>query len=118
MRNSIELAAGGSEEQAILKRELARVLVSMYTYRRSGSAYFEVYEPLRQRKIPLPEGVWSFIFSKEPSGGKLNQRQSILQAAQSRIRKWTRRDAAECYQAVDEVLGFMESSLEMNDDKQ
>jgi len=117
-RNSIELAAGGSEQQTALKHELARVLVSMYTFRRSGSAYFEVYEPLRQGKIPLPEGVWSFIFAKEPPARKLNRWQSMRQAAQNRIRKWTGHDAAECNLAVDEVLGFMEASLEMNDDKQ
>ena len=49
-RNRIELAAGGRAEQAFLKRELAWVLVSMYTFRNSGSAYLEIYEPLQAEK--------------------------------------------------------------------
>jgi hypothetical protein len=117
-RNRIALSAGGSAEQAILKRELAWLLVSMYTHRRSGSAYLEVYEPLRLRKIPLPEMVWSFIFEKEPPGRKPGFLQSIRQAAQTRIQKWNGRETAEYYQAIAEVLSFMETSLEMNDDNQ
>jgi hypothetical protein len=117
-RNRIELAAGGRAEQALLKRELAWVLVSMYTFGRSGSAYLEVYEPLRQRKLPLPEEVWSFIFEQEPPGRKVGWVQSIRQAAQSRLQKWSGRETAEYYQAIAEVLSFMETSLEMNDDKQ
>jgi hypothetical protein len=117
-RNSIALAAGGKEARTALKHELGRVLVSLYTFRRSGSAYFEVYEPLRQGKIPLPEGVHAFIFAKGSSVRKLNRWQSIRLAAQNWFRKWTGREAAECHLAVDEVLDFMEASLEMNDDKQ
>jgi hypothetical protein len=117
-RNRIELAAGGSAEQAILKRELAWLLVSMYTHRRAGSAYLEVYEPLRQRKIPLPDRVWSFIFEKEPPERKPGLVRSIRAAFQTRLQKWSGRETAEYYQAVAEVLTFLETSLEMNDDNQ
>jgi hypothetical protein len=117
-RNRIELAAGGSAEQAILKRELAWVLVSMYTHRRSGSAYLEVYEPLRQKKIPLPEAVWAFIFEKDPPARKPGFVQSIRTAVQTRIQKWSGRETAEYYQTIAEVLSFLETSLEMNDDNQ
>ena len=113
-RNRIELAAGGSADQAILKRELAWVLVSMYTFRQSGSAYHEVYEPLRQKKIPLPDKVWSFIFANEPPGFA----PSIRQAFQRRIRQWSGRETAEYYETIEKVLSFLETSLEMNDDKQ
>ncbi len=119
-RNRIQLAAGGSAEQAILKRELAWVLVSMYTYRHSGSAYHEVYEPLRQKKIPLPEEVWAFIFEEElpRRRKKLGFFQSMRQAGQSQIKKWSGRETAEYYQVVADVLSFMEKSLEINDENQ
>jgi hypothetical protein len=113
-RNRIELTAGGSAEQSILKRELAWVLVSLYTFRQSGSAYHEVYEPLRQKKIPLPDKVWSFIFAQAPPGFT----PSIRQAFQSRIHKWSGRQTAEYYEAIEEVLSFLETSLEMKDDNQ
>lgn len=117
-RNRIELAAGGSAQQALLKRELAWVLVSMYTFRRSGSAYLEVYEPLRLRKIPLPEKVWSFIFGQEPPGRKAGFAPAIRQAVGALLLKWSGRETAEYYTAIEDVLSFMEKSLEMNDDQQ
>ncbi len=89
----------------------------MYTFRNSGSAYLEIYEPLRQRKIALPEKVWSFIFEQEPAGRKTGLVQSIRQAARSRIQKWSGRETDEYYAAIEDVLSFMETSLEMNDDQ-
>jgi hypothetical protein len=117
-RNRIQLAAGGPAEQAILKRELAWVLVSMYTFRQSGSAYHEVYEPLRQRKIPLPDKVWSFIFAQDPPVRKTGFLSSIRQVFQKRIDQWSGRETAEYYEKIEEVLSFLETSLEMNNDNQ
>jgi hypothetical protein len=117
-RNRIQLTAGGSAELSILKRELAWVLVSLYTFRQSGSAYHEVYEPLRQRKIPLPDKVWSFIFAQDPPVRKTGFLSSIRQVFQKRIDQWSGRETAEYYEKIEEVLSFLETSLEMNNDNQ
>jgi hypothetical protein len=95
------------------------MVASIYTSNPRGSASFEAYNALKQRRIALPDHIHTFLFPDESAGPKRFWKKAlewIQQAPRGWLRKWTRRDVAEYRQAIDEVLTFVETSLEMNDD--
>ena len=118
-RTFIQLTGDEIKKPNILKRSLIEMLVTMYTSRQPEARQWEVEEALLQRQIPLPEHVYAFLFKAEPSGGRRSFQQ-ILQTIWSTpgkwVRRWTGRDAAKYYQAIEEVLTFMESSMEIKHD--
>ena len=103
-------------DEKILRRELTRLLTALY-----ASNDFRVYEALQGGRIPLPENIHTFLFPAEPqeSGGPIKRLlQSIQQIPRKWIRQWTGREKAEYYRMIDEVLDFVETSLEIkNDDR-
>jgi hypothetical protein len=108
-------------DEKILKRELMRLLTSLYASKQSTSNDFHVYEALQGGKIPLPENIHTFLFPAESqeSGGPIKRLlQSIQKTLRKWIRQWTGREKAEYYRMIDEVLDFVETSLEIkNDDR-
>ncbi len=121
-RSDIHYAASDIQERSAFKRELTRMFISLYTSRQQGAAYSEIHEALEQRQIPLPEGVYSFLFPHPPQEtGRpaiLRWIRTIRRAPRTWIRQWTGQEAREYYQAVEEVLSFLENALEIkNDDR-
>lgn len=119
---SIFLHTGGNtSDDKNLKRGLAQLLTSIYTSKLRASTNFEIYDSLQRGEIPLPERVHTFLFPEETQVSR-NPIKRFLQFIQTAprqwIRKWTGRDVAERYQMIDEVLCFMETSLEINNDEQ
>jgi hypothetical protein len=111
------------QDDEMLKKELARLLLSLYATKQRTLADFRLYDALQQGKIPLPEQMHAFLFPEEPqpAGRSLiaNTRrlvQSIRNTPRKWIRRWTGQEAAERYRMVDEILCFMETSLEMKND--
>ncbi len=111
------------QDDEMLKKELARLLLSLYATKQRTLADFRLYDALQQGKIPLPEQMHAFLFPEEPqpAGRSLiaNIRrlvQSIRNTPRKWIRRWTGQEAAERYRMVDEILCFMETSLEMKND--
>ena len=111
------------QDDQVLKKELAHLLLSFYATKQRTSADFRLYDALQQGKIPLPEQIHDFLFPEEPQpvGRSLiaNIRklaQSIRNTPRKWIRRWTGQEAAECYRMIDEILCFMETSLEMKND--
>lgn len=106
-------------DQKSLKRELTYLLTSLYASRQGTSNYFRVQEALQRGKIPLPEHICTFLFPPEPprSGGPIKRfLRSIRKTVQIWIHRWTGKEKAEHYQTIEEVLRFMETSLEMKND--
>jgi type IV secretory pathway VirB3-like protein len=100
-----------------LKRELLYLLASLYASKQSLSNNFALYEDLQQRKIPLPENIHAFLFWQEPpvSGGPLKKFiHFIRQTPREWIRRWSGQEKAEHFRMIDDVLKFMETSLEIN----
>jgi hypothetical protein len=105
----------------ILKRNLGKMLTAIYTTRQPESAHWEVDEALRQRRIPLPESIYGFLFPIEPvekAPSFLRIAQDILRAPGKLARRWSGRETAGYYRSIEEVLTYMESLMEKkHDDK-
>jgi hypothetical protein len=111
------------QDEEMLKKELARLLLSLYATKQRTLADFRLYDALQQGKIPLPEQVHTFLFPKEPQPvGRsfiANIRrlvQSIRNTPRKWIRRWTGQETTERHRMIDETLCFMETSLEMKND--
>jgi hypothetical protein len=113
-----------NNEQAhinFLKQNLVEMLVRMYTASQPETPYWQVYEGLQSRQIPLPEHIYSFLFPPNPMSHR-SALEKFLYTLRRLPAQWARqrtgRAAAEYYQSLDEVLTFFESSLEINHDNQ
>jgi hypothetical protein len=126
-RTSIILTSDQGGVKNSLKQEITGLLVSMYSSHHPDSANFQIYNALKQGQIPLPEPVQAFLFDQEPEEPRPslfkdpvaaieNFFRSIHRDVQNWIRQRTGRDRAEYYQAIEEVIEFMENSLEMKHD--
>ena len=105
-------------EDKALKRHLANLLTGLYALKQGASNDFRMYEDLQRGTIPLPENIHTFLFAPEPvSGGPLQKFfQSIRKTPRRWIRQWTGQAKAEHHKMIDEVLNFIETSLELNSD--
>lgn len=105
-------------EDKALKRQLAHLLTALYALKQGVSNDFRMYDDLQQGTIPLPWNIHAFLFPPEPvSGGPLKKYfQSIQKIPRRWIRQWTGQEKAEHHKMIDEVLNFVETSLEINSD--
>jgi hypothetical protein len=120
-RSSIRFSTSSSYERSTIKRNLTNMLVSLYTAKPPSGTFFDLSGPLTDGQMPLPEPVKSFFFAKEPELPKsflLKKSEQARRFARDQIRHWTGQDTWEYYQSIDEVLKFMETSLEMEKDDQ
>ncbi len=111
------------QDDDMLKKGLTRLLLSHYATKQHTLADFRLYDALQRGKIPLPEQIHAFLFAEEPQPeGRsfiINIRklvQSIRNTPRKWIRQWTGQETAERYRMVDDILCFMETSLEMKHD--
>lgn len=106
------------QEDKNLKRQLIYLLTSLYASKQGTLNDFRIQDAMRQGTIPLPGKIHAFLFPQEPvSGGPLQKFfQSIRQTPRSWIRQWTGQEKAEHYQMIEEVLNFLEASLEIKHD--
>ena len=101
----------------LLKQNLVEMLARMYTASQPETPYWLIYEALQSRQIPLPEHIYTFLFPPDPMSGRsaLWKFWYALRSLPAEwARRWSGRATAEYYQSLDEVLTFMESSLEIN----
>ena len=102
-----------------IKKELAQLLLLLFATKKRTAADYRLYDALRQGEIPLPEHIHTFLFPGEPpEAGRPIKRflQSIRRTPKKWIRRWTGQEKAEYHQMINEVLGFVEASLEIKDD--
>jgi hypothetical protein len=106
-------------DEKTLKRELSRLLLSLYASKQRTSTDFRLYDALQRGEIPLPEHIHTFLFPNEPKESKWSLRktiQSVWNAPRKWMRRWTGQETAEHYQMIDEVLCFIETSMEIKND--
>ena len=106
-------------DEKILKRDLSRLLLSFYASKQGTSTDFRIYDALQRGEIPLPEHIHTFLFPNETKESKRSFKkniQSIWNAPRKWIRRWTGQETAEYYRMINEVLCFIEISMEMKND--
>jgi hypothetical protein len=118
-RTTILVTQDEIEKSNILKRDLGKMLAAMLASKQAGTSNWQVYNALKLHQIPLSEPIYAFLFPDESSGPRRNIKQilkNIWQTPRSWIRRWTHRDVMEYYQSIDQVIAFMESSMEIQYD--
>jgi len=118
-RTLILFAHAEIEKPNALKHDLGRMLAMVYALKQPETAQFEIYDALKLRQIPLPEHIYAFVFPAEPSPSARSfwqVLQTIRQTPRKWARQWTGRDVADYDQSIQDVITFIESSLEMNHD--
>ena len=101
------------------KRELARLVISLDPTNQRTLPYYLLYEALQRGEIPIPEQIHTFLFSAEPqkAGRSLKKRiQFIRNIPRKWIRRWTGQEFADHCRMIDEILCFIETSLELKHD--
>jgi len=119
-RNQLTLYSQDSKDQFYSKRDLTRLVVSMYAARQGVAANFLVMEALQKGEIAMPENIRIFLFTEEAVRGKWTIKKilsGIWHAPGRWIYERSGRAAADYYHGLDEVLTFLETSLEMKDGK-
>jgi hypothetical protein len=118
-RSLFTLTENDLRDEKALKQELARLLLALYAAKQHTSANFGLYEALQRGEIPIPEQIHTFLFWEEPQAARPPLKrflQSVGNAPRKWIRRWTGEESAEHYRMIDEVLCFIETSLEMKNE--
>ena len=108
------------QDEKTIKKELTFLLLTLYTTKQRTLTGFRLYDALQSGQIPLPEHIHTFLFPEEPQGSERSIKgliQSIQKTPMKWIRRWTGQETAEHYRMIDEVLGFIESSLEIKNEQ-
>jgi hypothetical protein len=112
-------SARNAPDDRATKKQLAYLLLLLYATKKRTSADFRLYDALCQGEIPLPEHIHTFLFSEKlqhterPIARLL---QSICRTPKKWIWRWTGQEKTEYHRMINEVLTFVETSLEIKDD--
>ncbi len=115
-RLTLQLASDGGPSATSMKGELLYNLVAMYATKQSEAAPFAIREALQARQLPLPEPVYNFLFYDETQETNLSWKERLQRLAAKPgkwIRRWTGREKADFYRAVEDTITFMEELMEI-----
>jgi hypothetical protein len=118
-RSRFTLANPGAYDDKALKRELIHLVASLYASKQRSSPSFRFYDALQWGEIPLPDHIYTFLFPEEPqeTGWAFEKlMQSVRETPRKWIRRWTGQETREYHRMIDEILSFMEASLEVEND--
>lgn len=118
-RNIFIATDDGIRDEKLLKQKLVNLLLSLYASKQHTITNYLVHEALKKGELPLPEHIFTFLFPDEPEKSKRSLSrllQSVRSAPRKWIRRWTGQETAEHYQMIDEVLRFIETSMEVKYD--
>ncbi len=114
-KGKIRAAARKDSDMEALKHDLLALITATLSLKEKKEAS-QVKEALLKGEIRLPDRVYAFLFS----GNQATRNASLISLAGLRLerRRWAARvlggDRNEAYRAIDEMIGWMESTLEMN----
>jgi hypothetical protein len=118
-RSLFSLIDINTQDENTLKRELIRLVISLYASKQRTSPNFLFYEALQRGEISLPDHIHTFLFPAEPEkSSRFAQKllQSIRETPRKWIRRWNGQEIAEYNRMIDEILSFVETSLEIEND--
>jgi hypothetical protein len=125
-RDSLLLNVRSEPDKDTFRLDLAWMLTSLHASSRPGFAKYQIREAFVQGMIPLPPSIYAFLFSstkpRDPVPPFLSHPfmrlrmaiGSLGRALQRRARFRSGQETADYFHSIDEVLSFMETSLEMN----
>lgn len=109
-----------SDDRAI-KQQMAHMLVVLHANRLHTQPDFRLFDSLRRGEIPLPPQIHEMAFHEE-STLKVPPLKRLIRAVRTRPAQWYRhatgQDKAEHYRMIDEMLTYLETSLEIKNDSQ
>jgi len=123
LRSSIRMTTERGDEGLqvnLLKQNLVDMLVSLYTASQPDRPHWQVLEDLKAGRIPLPDSIHAFLFPPKPAPGRRSLSQTLQKLWQAPARWAERRSGratAVYMHSLDEVLTYMETSLEIAHDK-
>ena len=103
-------------DDTVLKRELMHLVASLYASKQRSSPSFIIYDALQRGQIPLPEHIHTFLFPAEPKESTRSFTElirSVRETPRKWIRQWTGQETKEYHRMIDEILSYMETSLEI-----
>jgi hypothetical protein len=123
---SIQAGEQQSAESPV-KHRLTWLLSNTYASRQQASPSYQIREAFEQRQIPIPDPIYEFLFPAGAAQVKYSLLKDPLRATgqalaaarrkvRTGLRRWSGREKADYYRAIDEVLSMMESSLEIPHD--
>jgi hypothetical protein len=118
-RSSILLNAHSAGERDLFRRDLMWLFTSMHASRREGNENYKIREAIQKREIPVPEYVHSFFFPMLPGAPERPYWRHPISWLKHifRPRRRPGRKKSQYFDSIDEVLSYLETSLEMNDDE-
>jgi hypothetical protein len=118
-RNLIALEGQGGWENKTLRKELVRLMLSLYATKQRTPADFRLYDALKQGEIQLPPRIHAYLFPDKPKDGGTSVKifiQKLWNAPRKWIRRWSGQEARDQNRMLVEVLNFMETALEIKND--
>lgn len=120
-RNLFSPTNSDAHSTGTLRQELVWLLLSLHATKQQFDADHQLHGALRRREIDLPDAIHAFLFPDEtPAKPRSFLQRSLdfwltpLKWAQRRRRQ--QREMAQRHDRIDEVLGYIEKSLETNND--
>ncbi len=108
-------------DDRVIQQQMSHMLVALHACRLHVQPDFQLYDALRKGDIPLPKQIHDMAFHEEPTA-KVHPLKRLIRAARARPVKWIRhatgQDKVEHYRMIDEMLTYLETSLEMNNDSE
>jgi hypothetical protein len=123
-RDSILLNLRAAVDEDSFKRDLMWLFTYLYSSRQQGKAKYQIRDDITEHRIPVPESIYTFLFfSPRPAAKRSFLRhpaerlrlmtESSAQAVQRWVRRRTGRETSDRARSIDDVLTFMETTLEM-----
>jgi hypothetical protein len=125
-KDSLLMNLGSEPYKDTFRRDLTWMLTELHASARPGNASYQVREAFQQGSIPLPPPIYEFLFSstKPPQAlppllsHPVERLRIKMRSRRKALQRWARRRrglaTADYFNSIDEVLSFMETSLEMN----
>jgi hypothetical protein len=110
-----QTVAGQQPAPAIGWNGFVRLAVSLAALERRAAPDYRVLEELRDGQAPLPAEVHAFLFPPPapPARWAVRQARRLAGAPRRALRRLSGRDRAERVAAIERLLSFLESSLEV-----
>ena len=121
-KNTFNMYNIESEDQLFIKRDLSNLLTSMYIDANGKTPNYQILEKIRGKEIDIPENIYASLIQEEPDPLPLSLKMKIIWYLRTPIRwkkRWYEKKDKEAnhYKMIDEVLDYLENSLEIKHEK-